>query len=99
MSSSNNLIRTSILMKKDDTAALKNANDNEVKEMKAFLELDTKRYNIKKKDVEKLKSVSLKHAQKYAEFQQVDSALKGGNQYPHTGFHALVTKKYDHSLD
>lgn len=62
MSSSNNLIRSSIEAKKNETAIVKNENNNEMKELKAFFELDTKRYNIKKKDVEKLKGVSQSHA-------------------------------------
>ena len=62
ISSSNNLIRSSIEAKKNETAIVKNENNNEMKELKAFFELDTKRYNIKKKDVEKLKGVSLSHA-------------------------------------
>lgn len=68
--------------------------------MKAFLELDTKRFAIKKKDVEKLKKVSVSHAKRYAEFQKIDNHhMRGRNQYPSTGFHSLVTRKYDRSLD
>lgn len=42
----------------------------------------------------------MNHAQKYAEFQKIDNhEIRGRNKYPSTGFHSLVTRKYDKSLN
>ena len=55
-------------LKKKDNSEFKNEEQNIKKEVKAFLELDTKRFHIKKSDHDEIKKYSKKDATKYAKF-------------------------------
>lgn len=59
------------------------------------MDLDTKRYRIQKNDCE---SLDEKFNKRFAKFSNIENAIRNHSQYPATGFHAVVTKKFDSSL-
>jgi len=62
------LIKKSVELKKNDNSLYKNEESNIKSEVTAFLELDTKRFHIKKSDHDEIKKYSKKDATKYAKF-------------------------------
>ena len=60
-----------------------------------MMDLDTRRYQIKKENCE---SLDTKFNERFAKFQNIENAMRNHSQYPATGFHAVVTKKFDQSL-
>lgn len=59
------------------------------------MELDTRRYKIQKQDCESLDS---KFNERFARFSNIENAMRNHSQYPATGFHAVMAKKFDNSL-
>lgn len=74
-------------------------NNNNAKEIKAFFELDTQRYQIKRSHHDSIKNINPALAKEYAKTSGIDLALRGRNQYREHGFHTLIISKIDQKRD
>ena len=73
---------------------IKLANTNNNSELQAFLELDTKRYQVKTKLMSKFQH-SKKALNKYLELANIEKSVVSKNQFPQDSFHTILAKKID----
>ena len=90
-----NLVKSQVEAKKNQTSILNREDKHQKSELKAMMDLDTRRYQIQKKDAE---SLDTQFKERFAKFSNIENAMRNHSQYPATGFHAVVTKKFDQSL-
>jgi hypothetical protein len=73
LSISQNLIKSQVRAKNHENHVVNKEDKNNKKEIKAFLELDTKRFQYAKNDCESLDS---KFSKRFAAFQNIENALR-----------------------